>query len=332
MSNFWKDRKVLITGAGGFVGSNAVDFLLKSKCNITALISYRNSKNCLKKKLGNSMNKVRLLRSNLLNPIEADKSCIGIDTVLNFAAVDGGSDFKKNHSAEAFSQNIRITLNMLEAATKSGVKKFLLVSSSDIYTSKQEKRITEKDPVEINWRNNIDGYKLAKWTSELAAREFSRQYGMNIVIVRPGNLYGPRDNFEDKSKIRFIPSTIRKTFLDKEPIVLWGKGDQVRSFLYIDDFLKICTKLIEKGVFNKPINVASKKHVTLKKLAQKIINMSEKEINLIIDSSQPGDARVRIFNPSFLESLIGKIEETDLDKGIKNTVSYFKIIYKIGNF
>ena len=60
--------------------------------------------------------------------------------------------------------------------------------------------------------------------------------------------------------------------------------------------------------------------------------MSEKEINLIIDSSQPGDARVRIFNPSFLESLIGKIEETDLDKGIKNTVSYFKIIYKIGNF
>ncbi len=327
MNNFWKNREVLITGAGGFVGSNAVDFLLKFKSNVTVLISHRNSKVDLKKKLGNNINKVKLLRSNLLNPIEADKSCVGIDTVLNFAAVDGGSDFKKNHSAEAFSQNIRITLNMLEAATKSKVKNFLLVSSSDIYTSKQENPITERDPTEINWKNNIDGYKLAKWTSELAAREFSRQYGMNIVIVRPSNLYGPRDNFEDKSKIRFIPSTIRKTFLDKEPVVLWGKGDQVRSFLYIDDFLKICSKLIEKGIFNKPINVASKKHITLKKLAQKIINMSQEEIELIIDSSKPGGARVRVFNLSLLESLIGKIKETDLDKGLKNTISYFRRLY-----
>lgn len=327
MNSFWKNRNVLVTGAAGFVGSNAVDLLLKLHANVTALVSPQTSEDELEKKLGKNISKVKLLSPNLLNPPETNISCKGIDTVMNFAAIDGGADFKKYHSAEIFSKNIRITLNMLESATKSKVKSFLLVSSSDIYTSRQENPITEDDPIEINWRNNVDGYKLAKWTSELAAKEFSNQYGMKIVIVRPSNLYGPRENFEDKSKIRFIPSTIRKAFLDKVPVILWGKGNQVRSFMYVEDFLKICCKLLEKGIFNKPINVASKRKITLKELAQKIINMSGQKIKLTVDSSKPGGPSARIFDLSLLESKIGKIRETTLEQGLKNTISYFKRLY-----
>src|SRR3989344_4150761 len=136
MTKFWKDRKVLVTGAGGFVGSNAVNYLLKKEADVTALISPRSA---LKPRT------TRYLKVDLLNPEEAERGCKGIDTILNFAAVDGGLDFKTRHSAEAFSQNIRIVLNMFDAAVKAKVRNFLLVSTSDIYPSKKRGYLTEKD-------------------------------------------------------------------------------------------------------------------------------------------------------------------------------------------
>ena len=323
MNNYWKNKNVLITGGSGFVGSNAVNFLLNLGANLTITISPQTSKSNLSKKLGNNLKKVKIIKADLLNSTQAKRACRDIEIVMNFAAIDGGFNFKLENPADIFSKNVNIALNMLEASAKTKIKTFLLVSSADVYIQTNS-LLTEKSPLNINNKQGINCYIFAKLASEILAQQFSSQYGINIVIIRPTNLYGPADNFEEINKMRFIPTVIRKAFLGKEPITIWGNGKQLKSFLYIEDFLQICCKLIEKNVYGRPINVAGEQTISLKKLAEKIISLSGKPAKLIIDSSKSVGFKNRVFDLSFLKSQIGKVSETPLETGLKNTICYFK--------
>lgn len=323
MKNYWKKRKVLITGGSGFVASNAVNFLLKLGADLTVTISSKASREKLKKKIGKISKKIKILKANLLHLPEAERACRDIEIVMNFAAIDGGFNFKLENPVDIFSKNMNIALNMLEASVKSKVKTFLLVSSADVYIQTNS-LLTEKSSLNINYQQGINYYILAKLVSEILAKQFSSQYGINTVIVRPTNLYGPADDFEEINKMRFIPTVIRKSFLGKEPVTIWGNGKQLKSFLYIEDFLQICCKLIEKSVYGKPINVAGKQTISLKKLAEKIISLSGKPTKLVPDSSRSRGLKNRVFDLSFLKSQIGEVSETPLETGLKNTISYFK--------
>lgn len=326
MNGFWKNKKVLITGAAGFVGSNAVDYFLRKGAVVTAAVSPKVSKSKITINLGPNMKKVKIMKADLLYPNEAEKVTKKQQIVLNFAAVDGNISFKNKYSTELFSQNMRIALNMLEASKKT-VERFLLVSSSDIYISEARSPITEHSPIGVSWEHKIDGYKLAKWVSELVAREFDRQFGLKSVIIRPSNLYGPRDEFENKEKTRFIPVAIKSVIKEKEDISLWGNGKQIRTFLYIEDFIDICARLIEKDASNFPINVASPDPVTLKEVVDEISELAGVTRKIKIDSSKPGGAKVRFFDTRLLTKIIKPQKLTSLKEGLKKTIEFYKRNY-----
>lgn len=323
MNNYWKGRKLLITGGNGFVGSNAIDFFLKKGAIVSATISINSNPSDIKRRIGDNASRVNLIKVDLLDKKNLHKITNGIDVVLNFAAIDGGMKFKLENSKEIFQKNTSIVNNLLMASVKTNVSTFLLVSSSEVYPTSGKNPLTEDKANDPKWDPNKDGYRQAKWQSEQDAIEIATKFGLNIVIVRPANLYGPRDNFEDESKIRFIPSIIKKVYVENEPIVIWGDGSQTKPFLYIEDFLKICSKLIEKKVFNKPINVTSNTSSTLKKIAKKIIKLSKTNIQIITKPNMALTSGKRVIDISRLKKEIGEIKEIDLDVGLKRTIDYF---------
>lgn len=318
-----KNNRILITGASGFVGANAVNYFLNKNSIVTACVSPWVSSKILDIQLGSIKNKIALKRANLLSPQESLKITENQNVIFHFAAVDGNSEFKNNYSAEIFSKNVRMTLNMLEAAVQQHTKTFVLISSTDIYAHSHKRVITESSPIDINWGENIDGYKLAKWSMELAAREFHKQYLINTIIVRPSNLYGPRDIFWNKERMRVIPTMIQKVFSTNDPLVIWGKKSQSRSFLYIDDFLSLCEQLINKNIYNLPINVASRQEVNLGELAKKILYLSGKKREIIIQKKQFMNNVSRKFNLSRLSGIFPNFSEVTLEEGIKKTINFY---------
>ena len=327
MNNYWKNKNVLITGASGFVGSNAVKYFYEIGARVTGVILPNTSQKEIERQLGVIKKRIIVKEANLLSPEEAIEAVNGQDIVLNFAAVDGSLEFKNSHSAEVFSKNLRINLNMLEAANVCKVEAFLLVSSTDIYSPQESNMINEDSPIELNWNNNFNGYKLAKWVSELAAKEYAKQYGLDIVIIRPSNLYGPGDDFSDKGKMRFIPSVIMKINKGNTPVILWGDGTQTRSFLYIYDFVQLCKKLIEKKIFNQPVNIASKNHSKLSDIAKLVIRLCRSSADIIIDRQKPGGPHSIILDVNRIQSLIGKYEETSLEIGLEKTIEFYRKHY-----
>src|SRR5437868_9315006 len=133
MNNYWKNRKIFITGGGGFIGSNAVDFFLKKGAIISATISPNTSSETIKKKVGRNVNKINLLKIDLLNNENVLKVINGADIIMNFAAIDGGMKFKIENSLDIYKKNLSITKILLDAAVKAHVRSFLLLSSSEIY-------------------------------------------------------------------------------------------------------------------------------------------------------------------------------------------------------
>lgn len=315
--------KIAITGAAGFLGANAVNFFANNGLSVTACVRPNTKKRFLKRLYGDNFSRIRMKEVDLISASDAKQAIKNQDYIINFAALDGNSEFKNHHSAEMFSINMRITLNLLEALTENSKAKFVHISTSDIYTDSKSEVLNEESEIQVNWKVPYDGYKLSKWCAELVAREFARQYKLKIIIVRPGNIYGPGEKISDRPRLRFISSGIIGA-MEKKTITLWGDGKQVRSFLFVEDFLRICEKLIDKNHYNDPINIASKQHYTLLQIAKKIKKEIGGDVSIALDKSKFAGASKRVFSLKKLEKIVGPYEETPIEEGIKKTSDYMK--------
>ena len=317
---------MIITGALGFIGSNAVRYFYNLGSDITAVVYKSVTQNQITERLGEVGKKIHIVKRDLLLPLDDLEGVEKQDVLLNFAAVDGGLAYKKAYTADLFSNNLKICLNVLDYAARNKINKVLLVSSSEIYSSRTEE-ITENSQIGISWDYDTDGYRLAKWTSEFAAREYYNQYGLSTIIIRPANIYGPNDEFDDEKRMRFIPTIIKRLMVENKDVVIWGSGKQKRSFLYVEDFLEACRLLMEKNIILKPVNIASKNAVSLSDVSKMIINILGSERGIVIDSTKPEGASCRMFDTKLLESLTGFKEKIGLEEGLKKTIEYYQKKY-----
>lgn len=316
-NNFWVNKKVLVTGGSGFIGSHVSELLVKKAARVSILDHIK------KQNIKSILGKVKLINGDIDNFQTALKACQGKDIVINMAARVGGIEYNQNHQGSILRENIMIACNMIEAARVSQVERFMEVSSACVYprdalipTPESEGFISEPEPTN-------GGYGWGKRVGELLAKYYMEQYKMKIGIVRPYNCYGPRDQFNPKIS-HVIPALIKRVFDGENPLIVWGSGNQTRVFLFVEDLAEGILLATEKYCVADPINLGTDEEISIRDLIAMILKISNLKREVIFDTTKPDGSPRRNSDNNKAKKLLGFKAKTKFEDGLKKTIDWYK--------
>jgi len=316
---FYKDKKVLVTGGTGFVGINLIQRLLSLDAHVRATVHKKQPIVC--------DDRIEYVQCNLLKLNDCQRVVKDIDYVFMCAANTSGAAVIAATPLVHVTPNIIMNSQLLESSYFAEVKKFIFLSSSVVYPPSGEKPVKESDMLlDCDPYDTYFGAAWMKRYTEILCRLYSKKLKktMPTVVVRPSNIYGPYDDF-DFNTSHVMAATIRKVIERQNPIQVWGTGDDVRDFIYVDDFIDALTLVAEKVDTYDPINIASGKEYSVKQvleIASEIDNY--KDITIICDPSKPSMIPIRIFDTRKAQQLIGFKTKTDIRDGISKTIKWYK--------
>jgi nucleoside-diphosphate-sugar epimerase len=304
-------KKILIVGGSGFIGTNILKKIDKNKHKVIS--TYFKNKNFFKVK------KVNYLKGNLTKLDFCAKITKSVDIVVMCAAVSSGAMVMQNNPLFHVDDNVKMNLNILKASSLNKVKKFIFISSNTVYPVSR-KPMKESD-VNFTLFHKYFNVGWMKIFSEKLCEMYKDK--MSIAIIRPGNIYGPHDKF-DPVKSKVIPSLIRK-FSKKKTIEVWGNGNDIKDFIYIEDFVNILLKIMNRPYNFIILNVATGKSINLKK----IISILSKKFNfkknkIKFNRTKPTMIPVRKISVVKLKKLINFKLQFPLEEGIKKTIKYYQ--------
>ena len=303
---FWRNKKVLVTGASGFVGKHLV---LKLKDIEGVDISVTK----------NSKNDLRNFKTCL-------KVCKNQDIVIHLAAKVGGIGFNREFPADLFEDNILMGVNMMKAARLAGVKKFVAIGTICSYPKFtqipfKEESLWQGYPEETN-----APYGLAKLMQLVQAQTYRQQYGFNAIFLLPVNLYGPGENF-DLASSHVIPALIRK-FLEakennKKEVVVWGTGEATREFLFIDDVVDGILLATEKYNKSEPVNLGAGFEISVKDLAKTIKRLIGFKGKIVWDKTKPDGQPRRKLDTTRAKREFGFESKMSFETGLNKTIDWY---------
>lgn len=318
-NNFWFNKKVLVTGGAGFIGSHVTEKLVESGAKVTILDHIREEK---LKNIKLVQNKVKLINGEIDNIETAKSACLRQNIVINMAAHLGGIEYNRKHHGSLLRDNLLIACNMLEGARFAKVERFLQVSSACVYprdaiipTSESEGFRDEPEPTN-------GGYGWAKRMGELLGKYYVEEYGMKVGIVRPYNCYGPRDHFDSKTS-HVIPALIRRIFEGENPLVVWGSGNQIRAFLYVEDLAKGILLAAEKYCIPDPINLGTDEETSIKELVNIILEIANLQRKILFDTTKPDGSPRRKSDNSKAKEKIGFSSKVKIRQGLERTINWY---------
>lgn len=304
--DFWRDKRVVVTGGAGFLGSHLVELLE----------TYHPKE-------------IRVTRSkdfDLREKADSARAVADSDIVIHLAANVGGIGYNQEFPGTLFYDNLLMGVHLMEEARKSGVQKFVAIGTICAYP--------KFTPVPFREENLWDGYPeetnapygLAKKMMLVQSQAYRQQYGYNSIFLLPVNLYGPRDNFDPKSS-HVIPALIRK-FVEakknKDPeVVVWGTGKPTREFLYVEDAARAIALATEKYNSSEPVNLGSSFEISIKDLATTIKNATGYQGKIVFDSSKPDGQPKRKLDVSRAKDRFGFESQVNFQEGLEKTVRWY---------
>jgi len=305
-----KKKKILITGADGFVGKHLVKNLLEKR---------------------------KIPKENLYLPTFEDldlrkwqdcqKAIKGQDIVIHLAARVGGIGLNREIPGEMFYDNAVMSIQLMEAARQAGIGKFVAISTICSYPKFtpvpfKEENLWSGYPEETN-----APYGLAKKMSLVQAQAYRQQYGFNAIYLLPANMYGPGDSFDPK-KSHVIAALIRKVHQAKKEgkdyIEVWGSGKATREFLYVEDGAEGIILATEKYDKPEPVNLGSGTEISIKDLAQLICKLMDFKGKIRWDVSKPDGQPRRRVDVSRAKKEFSFVAKTNLEEGLKKTIQWYE--------
>ncbi|MBI4347571.1 MAG: NAD-dependent epimerase/dehydratase family protein [Elusimicrobia bacterium] len=319
--SFWDGRRVLVTGGCGFVGSHVVEDLLRRGRDVKITVA-DNLKPGRRDNLPRDAD-LRVEVADLGDLDECRRICRGQDVVLNLAAKVGGVGYNAKHPGTMFHDNMRLSLNMLEAARLEGVERFLVVSSACVYPRDCTVPTPETEGFRDSPEATNDGYGWAKRMAEFQAMAYHREFGMKIAIARPYNGYGPRDHF-DLENSHVIAALVRRVVEGQDPVLVWGDGSQTRAFLYVEDFARGLIEATEKYPECDPVNLGTDEEVPIKTLAETVLRVAGSKAKLKFDVSRPSGQPRRNCDTRKAREKFGFEARVTLEEGLAKTLEWYR--------
>ena len=295
---------VLVTGGAGFIGSHLVDRLVNKGYDICVFDNlHRGNLQNIKK----SIDKVKFVTGDIRNFKKINNAIKGYDIVFHLAAQSNVIGSIKNPEY-TFSTNVDGTLNTLKAAQKNKVKRFIFMSSREVYGDPEFLPVDNKHPL-----NPKNLYGKTKLGSEILCNYFHKFFNLRTVILRVSNVYGPRD------KERVIPVFMENLKHNKDLTVYGGR--QILDFIWIDDVIDFLVRVMEDGSFTgKTINLGSGKGTKIMDLARMVISLSKSKSKIIRKKKRHYDVDCFVADIKNLD-----IKPTKLEDGLKKLISINKL-------
>ena len=316
----FKNKNILVAGANGFVGINLLNKLTGTGANLFGTIHSKRSFQAL--------GEVTLRECDLSTPAGCDEATKDMDYVFMCAAKSSGAGVMEKTPLVHLTPNLLMNAQMLEAAYANGVSKFCFISSNTVYPSVEHPVLEDEASYDFFEKYYIVGWM--KRFSEIMCEMYSDkiQKPMNVLVVRPGNLYGPFDKFT-KSESKVIASLIRKAVEGQNPLEVWGDGHDIKDFLYVDDFVEGMIAAFRSPNITGPVNIASGVEVTIREVIKIILKITKnKDGKVLFDASMPSMIPVRRISISKIKTSTGWEPSTDLQSGLEKTINWYKSYYE----
>ncbi len=312
-------KKILITGADGFIGSHLTEKLVNLGYDVKAFVYYNsfNSWGWLDSVPKAIIDKIEIFSGDIRDPNGVRKAMKDCDVVFHLAALIG-IPFSYHSPDSYIDTNIKGTLNVLQSAKLLQTKRILITSTSEVYGSAKFTPITEEHPFQ-----GQSPYSASKIGADRLAESFHKSFGLPITIVRPFNTFGPR-----QSARAIIPTIITQLLSGKEEINL-GDLSPTRDFCYIQDTVNGFIE-IEKSenTIGEEINISSQQEISIHDLSSQIINLINPNAKIIYDENRkrPNNSEVdRLLGSNKkLKELTQWEQQYDLISGLKETIEWFK--------
>lgn len=307
-----RDKKIVVTGGAGFLGSAVVRHLFAH---------------------GVPADQVFVVRRREFDLVHEDqvKRLFDLhhpDVVIHLAAVVGGIGANRRHPGMFYYQNLMMGALLMEHARLAGVEKFVAIGTICAYPKFtpvpfREEELWSGYPEETN-----APYGIAKKNLLVQAQAYRAEYGFNAIYLLPVNLYGPGDNFDPASS-HVIPALIKKC-LDAQArgetsVEIWGTGKATREFLYIDDAAEGIVAATERLETSEPVNLGAGFEISIKDLAELIARLTGFEGRLVWNTSQPDGQPRRSLDTSRAERLFGFKARTSFEEGLARTIDWYRL-------
>ncbi len=309
MTSFFANKRIVVTGGAGFLGSYILDKLQQRGCK------------------------------DILVPKIEDYDLVGMDgikrmyddmkpdVVIHLAAVVGGIGANREHPGEFFYKNLMMGVQLIEQARLRSIEKFVAIGTICAYPKFTPVPFKEDDlwngyPEETN-----APYGLAKKMLLVQSQAYRQEYGFNSIFLLPVNLYGPGDNFDPKSS-HVIPALIKKCIdaieAGDDYIECWGTGKVSREFIYAADAAEGILLATEHYNGPEPVNIGSGFEITIRNLVEKIVKLVGFKGNIRWDCSKPDGQPRRCLDTSRAKALFGFEATPDFDEGLRTTIEWYQ--------
>jgi NAD dependent epimerase/dehydratase len=313
-----QQRRVLVTGAGGFIGSHLVETLVANGAIVRAFVHYnaRNDWGNLEQLPAEVLGEVEVIGGDVQDPFSVARAVAGSDVVFHLAALIG-IPYSYRAPKTYVDTNVMGTLNVLEAALKSGAERVVHTSTSETYGTAQYTPIDERHPLV-----GQSPYSASKIGADKIAESYYRSMGLGVATLRPFNTYGPRQS------LRAVIPTIIAQALHGDTVKL-GSLEPVRDFTFVTDTSRAFIAIaIADGVVGQTLNAGSGQGITIGDLARLILRLTDSEAELVHDEQRVRPEASEVFelvcDASRLHDLTGWRPAVSLDAGLEATIAWMQ--------